>query len=854
MFATLQKHWYITVLITVQLRITHVRSFDPDSYRPYSWDSQLTAYAEHFDHTPEVPCPEEKPISFCICINNLRKSMYLVDCSFRDNMVPRYYYQLPHNTTHLIIKSHTAFKNLPNRSFANLTQLIHLDLSRNKIRTIERQAFECLTNLVALDLSDNDLQTIGNHAFECLINLVFLDLTANNLNRPAVFLRPLSSLRTLSAEAMGIEHIASGISELKKLEHLAISTGVVRKEDVLLLQNTSVTYLLITDVQGIEQGAFSSWEALNSLELTCFNDYQNLGNLSGLQVERLYIRGVSSATTIDFHDFETPNLTALAIWNAGEELIHFTSISVHTLQWLDVSYNKISQINSPQAMQQLHYFNISHQTTKDSSCTDIEDFPLDSLIYLDFEGTKLCTSDPWSFMCLFSTKEFVNLRDTGMNQFFSDEYFYCHSHIVAIKHLDLRDNNIECIDSSNPILTQYNWSALNVLKLSNNRLRSDDSEDCWNIQRLRYMDFLKSFWNLTDLYLDQNFMKYDLPHDMLLNQTQLQSLHLSDMFLANITFEIGHLTDLKYLDLSYNKIQCLYTSTMRDINTIIGYTPGRGNKSTVFELNLSHNRLQCTCACLEFYQWMRKVQSHYITFTDFSTYHCTFDNGKTTDLSDLNLIIDILRSQCVSTDWSSVITMTTAIVTVYMFIFTVCTLFRFRHTFRYLWLKHRMHREYLERYILDPKYNFDAFVSCERTDAIWVKRNFLPNLENQQTGLKFCVAQRNFMVGATIIDNIVRSINQSRKVVCVISQNFLKSGWCKEELLMGHQESLSRGKNLLICIFMPDIIHNQLSDRFRFILNHVTCIKWPRDPVAQQVFWIMLQRALLDGQPNRNEV
>ena len=27
-----------------------------------------------------------------------------------------------------------------------------------------------------------------------------------------------------------------------------------------------------------------------------------------------------------------------------------------------------------------------------------------------------------------------------------------------------------------------------------------------------------------------------------------------------------------------------------------------------------------------------------------------------------------------------------------------------------------------------------------------------------------------------------------------------------------------------------------------------TCIKWPRDPAAQQVFWIMLQRALLDGE------
>ena len=81
----------------------------------------------------------------------------------------------------------------------------------------------------------------------------------------------------------------------------------------------------------------------------------------------------------------------------------------------------------------------------------------------------------------------------------------------------------------------------------------------------------------------------------------------------------------------------------------------------------------------------------------------------------------------------------------------------------------------------------------------------------------------------------------------------MKSGWCQEELLIGHSESLSRGKNILICIFMHDIVHSQLSDRFRFILNQVTCIKWPCDPAAQQVFWVMLHKALLDSNNVRKD-
>ena len=53
--------------------------------------------------------------------------------------------------------------------------------------------------------------------------------------------------------------------------------------------------------------------------------------------------------------------------------------------------------------------------------------------------------------------------------------------------------------------------------------------------------------------------------------------------------------------------------------------------------------------------------------------------------------------------------------------------------------------------------------------------------------MKFCVAQRNFLVGATILDNVMRAIHKSKKVIFIISQYFLQSKWCQEELLIAHQ-------------------------------------------------------------------
>ena len=87
------------------------------------------------------------------------------------------------------------------------------------------------------------------------------------------------------------------------------------------------------------------------------------------------------------------------------------------------------------------------------------------------------------------------------------------------------------------------------------------------------------------------------------------------------------------------------------------------------------------------------------------------------------------------------------------------------------------------------EYKYDGFVSCTREGAKWAKRFFIPNLENEKTGLKFCVAQRDFIVGKTIIDNIMDTISKSRKTILLIDHTFIESKWCNEELLISHNVS-----------------------------------------------------------------
>ena len=650
-----------TFTILVFLGTSSVLSFGRDSYKQQQWD--WDTLTKDFDNIPLVQSPA-RALGRCDCKSDVKKSMYLVDCTAAIQSSD--IHLIPHNTT-------------------------HFDLSQNKLKTLPKGSFDKVKHLLCLDLSYNLLSTIERHTFAGLTDLFFLDLSDNPLHGPAVFLQSLSSLRALNLAFQDpvyidypIKYIVNGISELKSLEYLEISHEYTSNNEVTQLQNTSVTDLSILRVHGVEQAAFSRWKALNSLTLVFHNIIRIpanwfLKNISGLHTEYLCI-GLGLSDNAYFDDFKASNLKALIISITKVDYFHFGSFGAHTLQWLDISYNKISEFDVSE-MQQLHHVDISNEITQ---CFFLSPFP-DSLNSIDLSGTQLCNS---GLNNCFLHLEYVNLCSTGLTGLYDNDFDLCSNVTdrVAIRHLEVQDNDIKCINST--IFTRFDWSALNVFKLSNNKL---GSETCGDIEPPHFMDFLKPLWNLTDLYLDKNILEYDLPADLFPNQTNLQSLHLSHIALTNLTLEIAHLNGLSLLDLSHNKIQCLYTSTMRDINTIIRYTPGKQNVSKVFELNLSHNPLRCSCSCLEFYQWIRNVRT-YIAFTNLNSYHCTFDNGQKEKLSHLDLVVEKLQYQCVSIDWTPVQTTVITILFNYILILTTTTLFRFRHTMRYIWLKYKMHR------------------------------------------------------------------------------------------------------------------------------------------------------------------
>ena len=95
---------------------------------------------------------------------------------------------------------------------------------------------------------------------------------------------------------------------------------------------------------------------------------------------------------------------------------------------------------------------------------------------------------------------------------------------------------------------------------------------------------------------------------------------------------------------------------------------------------------------------------------------------------------------------------------------------------------------------------FDAFVLYNSRDRFWVHDMLRLELEGT-FGFKLCLHFRDFEPGVAILDNVADAIKKSRKVMAVLSPNFLSSDWCIDELHM----SRSYDQNKIILLMLDSI-------------------------------------------------
>ncbi|CAC5379727.1 unnamed protein product [Mytilus coruscus] len=404
------------------------------------------------------------------------------------------------------------------------------------------------------------------------------------------------------------------------------------------------------------------------------------------------------------------------------------------------------------------------------------------------------------------------------NQFYSLIGPICNA--TKLKYLDLSNNR--CSHLSAYIFREL--IAVEKLILDNNLIGSAQILKDKNIRDLFSMQL-----KLKELSLASNGIKF-LPTEIFRNLKKIRHLNLSKNQLTDWNINIEHMRHLTYLDLSENQILFLSDTGMAFIDSSF---------SKKFAIDLSLNPIQCNCDSYSFIMWLIKRQEK---FKKFKHYNCPLIKPNITDIPTANIY---LKKKCSS--YVSLIVLAINLIICFLAVLVIVIVYRRRWKLRYWYYIAK--RQYFRGYngVADEnRYRFDAFISYADEDRLFVTKSVKTKLE-EEASLRLCIHHRDFIPGCDIADNIINAIHQSRKVIFIITEAFLKSEWCMYEVHMAHTENVMsrQGINMLILVFKEEIPQKRIPQKIMQIVQEEVYIDFPDDIEDEEIFWNHLTDSLL---------
>nr|KAG5712894.1 hypothetical protein BaRGS_007491 [Batillaria attramentaria] len=283
------------------------------------------------------------------------------------------------------------------------------------------------------------------------------------------------------------------------------------------------------------------------------------------------------------------------------------------------------------------------------------------------------------------------------------------------------------------------------------------------------------------------------------------------------------LTNLTYLDLNDNRI-----SVVRE------YTFSAATARRLRHLDVSGNPFTCSCQLLWFRNWL--VSDSALFNRSYSPYTCS--NFRNTSVMSFYLP----EQTCLfSPEVNKFIVVVVTLLLLTMIL--VSSLYRYRwHIRLVLYEAFRGQDDARRQRLLAGHFRYDVFVCYDAENVGWVRGHLMPELEGR-LGLQLCVHQRDFRPGKHIVENIVDSVQSSKKVLMLFSKHFARSPWCQFELnwCLSH---VVENDDALVVVCLDDVSSRDLTPAMMAVLKTNTYIQWDEDPDAGDSFWGRLELAL----------
>ncbi|XP_023215765.1 uncharacterized protein LOC111618453 [Centruroides sculpturatus] len=393
-----------------------------------------------------------------------------------------------------------------------------------------------------------------------------------------------------------------------------------------------------------------------------------------------------------------------------------------------------------------------------------------------------------------------------------------------------------CKLSSLPDRIFANLTSLIFLDLSGNYLENLSDDLFFSLQSLRYLN------------LSRNRLQY-IPERTINLANNLITLNLEDNIINSLS-NFSH-SNLKYLNLRKNRIN----NVIGDINSLnfsslhsldlssntLSYISKEmiDNFLNIEFVNLSSNPFNCSPCNLYYLQmWLKAID-----YRDSDLFICSIPAEQ---YRKKVISINSKYEDCLDSNVNVITNIVISIICV-LCIMTLIVFFIYYHRWYIRYLLFRVRSaiwNYKQQREASCQYKYDAFVSYSDAETKWVANELVPKMESEESGLKLCMHQRDFVAGKDIVQNITEKIEESRKVVILLSNNFLKSDWCMMELYLAHDKLFDENRDALILVKIEELKKILIPRRLQYYLKTRTYLLWPTEENARLLFWNRLTDAI----------
>ena len=742
-----------------------------------------------------------------------------------------------------------------NDSFQDFEHLEFLNFSYNKIELISMSNDRSLRNLRKLDLSFNRLL---EDSFPNRLNILPLrDLRINNnlcKAYPEKFISAMQSLRILHIDVFKGFKFGSGFLSLMNLTEVQFyprNSFQLRNDSFLGLSNSQIRSLQLQFydfVYEVEAGVFSPFPHLRELTLnigkrcTIRKALKTLYGLQGRQMELLNLSNnyLTSAIPIQLTEKDIYYLTTMCVRRVDLSRCTITKIPytiadsrfANCLEEIRIGNNNFQASDVFPVVSMFSYANI-----KVFDClyrTDRKPLAYSSNFDYNFQRNKkifnitLTLSDALTSInvsgaplyYIHGTYHNIHIVARGLEviDFAFTQLFLCQRglHITydtSIRYLDL--TFWQCSDL-NPTFMKT-LTSLQTLIFRSAELSEGFEKDPNGI-------LLRGLSNLSTLDFGGNSLTA-LHDNLFVDQSlSLRTLSLQINVFSNIPKAIRNAQRLKLFDIKNNKISTLSETDTQILDDIKG-----------IQIMMSRNPILCSCENLHMIRWLDKNRNKILDFDDLN---CT--DGKS--LKDILFGVQFRQFElrCLGTFWLEFSASIFIVWILAIIITAMC--YRYRVYIEYLYLLFAASKPQQEH---DDGYEFDGFISYSTMDADWVME-VLYNRLTEEMKMKICIHDKDFIPGRLITSEILRCIDQSRKVIFVVTRNFLESEWGIYELEMARIHAFRRGRSGLLLILKDELLIDEMPDLLKRMWWKIVCMKWPVDDRSEErkLFWHNLKIAM----------